>query len=171
MTDQSPERPAGKAARVAARLKEHESFAVWVQLLCVIVALVMGMKQLKDATRAIESASDANRIALRGQASDLLVAINQAALERPELAGEFPGVKRLHLMRLHYLFRVHDLYTHGVFDDDRYQAETEYLCWCAAQPDFVAVWDVVRRQYPSAFRAWVDTAVEAKRVPLGRDPR
>lgn len=150
---------------ILAWFEKHEHLAGWLQAIGVIIAMVFGVLQLQDASNAIRSASDANRIALKAQLNDLMVGINNAALEHPEIAGEFAGVRRLHLMRIHYFFRVHDFYNEGLIDSDRFRAETAYLRWGFEQPEFLEVWKAFEDQYPSQFQDWVNMTLSSADLP------
>lgn len=164
MSENGMDSDAATRAGLSTWLKEHEHLAGWVEAIGVVAALFFGALQLRDARIALESAAEANQIALRGQVSDLMTQINQAALDHPGIAGEYVGIKRLHLMRLHYFFRAYNLYEEGIFDEQRFEAETRYLSWAAAQEDFLAVWDAFADQYPHSFQVWVNGVVNAKRA-------
>ncbi|HEX5104304.1 MAG TPA: hypothetical protein VFV87_10860 [Pirellulaceae bacterium] len=152
-------------------LKEYQHLAGWLEAIGVVIALLFGAIQLREARIALESAAEANRIALKSEASDLLVGINAAALDHPEVAGEYAGPRRLHLMRLHYFFRVFELHEQGIFDDDRFSAETRYLRWTIKQPEFRLVWNEFAEQYPTRFRGWVDgMVISATRESAGDEP-
>ncbi len=147
-------------------MKANAELAGWIQAIGVVVALAFGIAQLRQATEALKASALNNEIALRTSASDLLVGINEAALNNPDAAGEFAGHKRLHLMRLHYFYRAFDLRQAGLIDDDGFAAETAYLSWSASQPDFIEVWKVFRTQYRSGFREWVDQTIERANVEV-----
>jgi hypothetical protein len=142
-------------------LKRHEALASWIQAIGVVAAISFGMVQLHQARQAIEATVTNNEIALRNSASDLLVHINEAALSHPELAGNYSGHKRLHLIRLHYFYRTYQLREAGLLDDDTFAAEEQYLTWAAKLSDFPDVWEAFRLQYPPGFRAWADGVIHA----------
>lgn len=139
--------------------KRNHELASWTQAVGVIIALVFGAVQLRQATNALESSATNNKIALRNNTSDLLVGINEAALNHPETAGGYSGIKRVHLMRLHYFYRTFLLRHDKVIDEETFEAETTYLQWATKLPDFSEVWHDFRQQYRSDFRAWVEAAL------------
>jgi hypothetical protein len=144
-------------------LEDHPGLSSWVQALGVIIGITIALVQIEQATDSLKASVENNQIAIRNNASDLLVGINEAALSHPEAGGEYTGHKRLHLMRIHYFYRTFQLHTAGIIDDEAFTAETEYLAWTASLQDFPEVWGNFRLQYSHDFRSWVDTTLAGKK--------
>jgi|APTNR8051073442_1049403.scaffolds.fasta_scaffold22969_1 hypothetical protein len=141
-------------------LKSHEHLATWAQSIGVISALIFGSYQVRQATKAIKESATANEIAIENRVSDLLVGINMAALDHPEAAGDYTGHKRLHLLRLHYFYRIYGIHSDGLLEEEKFRAEEEYLRWTGSLPDFQAVWSDFRLQYHPGFRSWADNILK-----------
>lgn len=150
---------------IFAWLNKNAQLASWIQTFGVLVGICFAVFQLRQSAEALKASAAANELALKNTASDLLVGINEAALHDSTIAGEYAGHKRLHLMRIHYFYRVHGLNSARIFDAERWQAETTYLRWAITLPDFVGVWNDFRFQYPRTFREWVDEIIQEENVP------
>lgn len=143
-------------------LRSNHELSSWIQTIGVLVAMILGIIQLRQTTEALQFTAKANEIMLKNSASDLLVDINTAALSNSDAAGEFSGHKRLHLMRIHYFYRAFQLRQDELMDDDHFTAEENYLRWTGTLPDFKEVWGVFRQSYSSDFRNWVDQTISKR---------
>jgi hypothetical protein len=126
-----------------------QTIATCVQTIGVVAALAFGAYQLRGARKAIEAS-------VRGEITQIYMQIHQSALQFPEIAGEYAGLKRLHLMRIHYFFRVHSLHEQGFLDDEEYVANAAYLKWLCVQEQFLEVWRSLEEQYNLSFRKWIN---------------
>jgi hypothetical protein len=146
--------------RILEWLKKYEPVAHWLQGLGVVIALVFGGIQLRDTKLAIEASTIANEITLRNRLSEVIIRINEAALNHPEVSSGYSSTQRIHLLRLEYFFQVFNLHVAGIINDDRYETDTRYLKWTTKLPEFIETWKVAADQYPTPFRQWVDSVLK-----------
>lgn len=142
-------------------LHRHSGVAEWIQAFGVIGALIFGVTQLEQAKEALQSSAKSNEIALQSDTRTLLTEINMAALQNPEIAGNYPGERRLHLIRLQYFDRVCNLRQQGLYSTGEFRAETAYLAWAVELTDFRLVWADFRDQYHEDLVQWVDGVILA----------
>ena len=110
----------------------------------------------------MQVSATSNEIALRNRVSDLVIKINEVALNHPEIELGYTPTDRLNLIRIEYFFQVFNLKKAGVYDEERVKPEFEYLKWAIGQKVFRDTWLKVENEYPADFGAWVKTALQAK---------